>query len=65
MTLADQSKAAVVFLRNLAETLDGWATESRSGGWSTHQVDANRRNAGYCRQHADALERAAEALVKE
>lgn len=29
-------------LRNAAHTCERWADESRNGGWSTHQVDANR-----------------------
>lgn len=29
-------------LREIATTLRHWATESRSGGWSTHQVDPQR-----------------------
>lgn len=28
-------------LRETAEKLEQWARESRSGGWSTHQVAAN------------------------
>jgi hypothetical protein len=36
----------------LAVKLDRWATESRSGGWSTHQVDENRKTADDCRRYA-------------
>lgn len=35
-----------------ANTLDAWAQQSREGGWSTHQVKANR-------EAADALRRKA------
>lgn len=40
------------FLASLADTLDRWANESRSGGWSTHQVDANQDEANNCRRMA-------------
>jgi hypothetical protein len=30
-------------LRGVAEQLDKWATESLSGGWSTHQVEPMRK----------------------
>lgn len=46
------------FLMTLADTLDGWAQESRRGGWSTHQVDANRREADNCRRKAAELKHA-------
>lgn len=29
-------------LRNIAVTLERWAEESESGGWSTHQVKSQR-----------------------
>jgi hypothetical protein len=45
------------FLEQLADTLDGWAEESRRGGWSTHQVVANRREANNCRRKAAELKR--------
>ena len=36
----------------LADVLDGWANESRSGGWSTHQVVGNIEAANKCRRMA-------------
>lgn len=36
----------------LAQTMDRWATESREGGWSTHQVADNRKRADDCRRYA-------------
>lgn len=36
----------------LAQTMDRWAIESRQGGWSTHQVDENRKRADDCRRYA-------------
>jgi hypothetical protein len=36
----------------LAIKLDRWATESRMGGWSTHQVDENIKTAADCRRYA-------------
>jgi hypothetical protein len=40
------------FLDVMANTLDEWAEQSRSGGWSTHQVEANRSRANECRRQA-------------
>lgn len=45
----------IAFLNNLADTLDKWASESQSGGWSTHQVKANREQADACRRQAAKL----------
>jgi len=36
----------------LAQTMDRWATESQTGGWSTHQVDENIKRANDCRRYA-------------
>lgn len=47
----------VYFLEELANTLDGWARQSEGGGWSTHQVEANRREANECRRRAAELKR--------
>lgn len=35
-----------------AAVCDKWASESRAGGWSTHQVDANRNLANDLRRAA-------------
>jgi hypothetical protein len=43
------------FLDGLAMRLDGWAKESRTGGWSTHQVEANTKAADDCRRAAANL----------
>lgn len=48
----------VAFLNSLADRLDGWAEQSRSGGWSTHQVEPNRKTADECRRSAARLNRA-------
>lgn len=45
------------FLMQLADTLDGWARDSQQGGWSTHQVEANRKKANECRTVAARLYR--------
>ena len=45
----------LLFLDSLADRLDKWATESQSGGWSTHQVSANRSAADDCRRTAARL----------
>ncbi len=39
------------FLQQIATQLRQWATESRSGGWSTHQVDPQRRLADKIDEH--------------
>lgn len=46
---------AILFLNTLADRLDRWATESKSGGWSTHQVQANTHAADECRRMAARL----------
>lgn len=40
------------YLDQTANTLDSWARESQLGGWSTHQVAANRTHADECRRQA-------------
>lgn len=39
-------------LLNAAEQCDRWADESQRGGWSTHQVSANRKLADELRRVA-------------
>ena len=46
---------AAAFLDNLANKLDSWAEQSRTGGWSTHQVEANLSAANDCRRLAAKL----------
>lgn len=36
----------------LAQTMDRWATQSQTGGWSTHQVEENIKRANDCRRYA-------------
>lgn len=48
---------AAAYLSTLAEQLDKWAEESRTGGWSTHQVTGNTAMADSCRRMADKLRR--------
>lgn len=43
------------FLEGLANRIDGWAAESSTGGWSTHQVKANLEAANDCRRKAAEL----------
>jgi hypothetical protein len=43
---------ALKVIRDTADQLDRWANESRSGGWSTHQVDPMRRKADELRRFA-------------
>lgn len=58
-----QSEASdtVDYLEKLAETLEGWARESHQYGWSTHQVDANLREANERRRRAYRLRRSVTA----
>lgn len=39
----------------LAIKLDRWATESQTGGWSTHQVTENLKTAADCRRYAATI----------
>lgn len=39
----------------LADRCDRWANESRSGGWSTHQVEDNIKTANDCRRYAATI----------
>jgi len=48
----------IKFLDDAADTLDAWARESQSGGWSTHQVAANRKLADDHRRKASELRKA-------
>jgi len=50
-------RETIEFLLNLADTLDKWAEQSIAGSWSSHQVDANRREADKCRREAARLRR--------
>lgn len=43
MTAPKTMKTDTQMLVELAAQLEKWATESREGGWSTHQVDPMRR----------------------
>lgn len=43
-------------LNRVAAKVDGWADESLSGGWSTHQVKANRTVAAELRLKAAEIE---------
>lgn len=52
-----QLSTTILFLEALADRLDGWAKESRSCGWSTHQVSANLSAADDCRRMAAELKR--------
>lgn len=49
-------------LRVMSGTLDQWASESEKGGWSTHQVTANRVMADACRRDAGFLRWTADQL---
>lgn len=46
---------AIIFLEKMANKLDGWAQQSQSGGWSTHQVGVNIEAANDCRRMASRL----------
>lgn len=44
-------------LLSSADQCDKWAQESVRGGWSTHQVDANRKMADQLRLESDRLKK--------
>jgi hypothetical protein len=48
-------KEAAQFLLAHADRLEMMAQESRTGGWSTHQVDEQREQATLCRSQAAKL----------
>lgn len=47
----------LVMLRSLANQLNKWADESKSGGWSTHQVKPMQEKAAEIYQLLDKVER--------
>lgn len=51
----DAMRSTALYLEGIADTVDGWAVQSRSGGWSTHQVAANEALANDCRRRASQL----------
>ncbi len=53
--LSEEVGRTISFLGSMADQLDQWAIQSRSGGWSTHQVEANMRAADDCRRQAANL----------
>ncbi len=57
----DALEQAVQLLRDTADLCDRWAEESKSGGWSTHQVDENRATADNLRRQASVFSRAIES----
>lgn len=48
-------EAAAEALLAMANQLDEWATQSREGGWSTHQVDPMRKTADALRRKVSRL----------
>lgn len=62
--LLKEARALLAATDEAADTCDRWAEESRSGGWSTHQVKANRELADTLRRKGAKL-RAALALYPE
>jgi hypothetical protein len=52
MNLRGELVDTAIFLDGVANQLDQWAKESRNGGWSTHQVEANIQWANNCRRRA-------------
>jgi hypothetical protein len=52
MQIAEHFVNLADFLTTTSQTLEHWARESKDCGWSTHQVDANRRLADQCRKQA-------------
>lgn len=59
--LREVATVGAEYLNGLAIILDEWAQQSRAGGWSTHQVEANISQAESCRRRAAQI---ITALVK-
>lgn len=55
--LVRSTRALIEFLTLAADKLDDWAEDSRTGGWSTHQVEGNRALADACRRQAAGANR--------
>lgn len=55
--VAAQLTSALNALRDEAEMLDQWARQSEEGGWSTHQVQAQRLRADVLRRLVATLEK--------
>lgn len=53
--LIDMVSQQALLLDLEANILDGWVSESLSGGWSTHQVKANEDMANRLRRSAAKL----------
>jgi hypothetical protein len=53
--LGEEVANAAAYLSNIADQLDAWAEESKTGGWSTHQVHGNINMANSCRRMAAKL----------
>jgi hypothetical protein len=51
----NQLESDAHFLDGLANDLDSWAEQSRSGSWSTHQVQDNIARANDCRRRAAVI----------
>lgn len=47
-----------------AYQMDMWVDQSRNGGWSTHQVEAQRKLAGILRQEAAGIRRTIARVVE-
>jgi len=53
--LVDQLEADLNAWIDMRDTLLAWAAESLTGGWSTHQVDANKKKADTIRERIAAI----------
>lgn len=53
--LRNMVRSSVGTISAMAHQLDEWAQESRTGGWSTHQVDPMTRKADDLRRQAAQL----------
>ena len=50
--LRNMVRTSIGTLSAMADQLDEWARESRTGGWSTHQVDPMTRKADELRRQS-------------
>lgn len=50
-------QALISLLRRIESQLEAWANESRTGGWSTHQVEPMRKLADEIRMRLSGVVR--------
>jgi hypothetical protein len=65
MGLLEAARDAVIVLRETGNILVAWAEESRTGGWSTHQVAENQKQAIALFSAANRIEKQVKKAVEK